>query len=219
MTRAFTRDNRGSFTLESSLVMPVVLMSTMLLLFFCLYLYQTSILQMTSAAAAERAAYTWDNSFKNSRSGAVETGKSDPLYWRLKDDVMLQTLFGWAGAEETASIQLPSGDSGDSLPAVKLSRIGQEIPDAIHGTMAYNRNLLFRKVTVSVDRLVRLKPLERAMGRDLMQLGQSSSYVVEPTEWIRTVDLGRYYAARFKSGTGSGASPKEAGAALKQYGK
>lgn len=219
MIRRLRRDIRGNFTLEASLVMPIVLMCTMLLLFLCLYLYQTSILQQTAAVAAERAANTWENSYRNSRTGAVQADQHDGLYWRLTDDSMVQALFGWAGGGQPASLSLPSGSADGSLAVTKLSHTGQEVPSHINGTMKYSRNLLFRKVTVSLDRLIHLAPLERAMGSDLKQLGQSSSYVVEPTEWIRTVDLGRYYAAKFKSGKGSGASPKEAGAALKQYAK
>ncbi|MNQ93917.1 hypothetical protein D3C85_1094060 [compost metagenome] len=219
MIQSLKRDTRGSFTLEASLVMPIVLMCTMLLLFLSLYLYQTSILQQTAAVAAERAANTWDNSYRDARTGAVEADKHDGLYWRLTDDSMVQALFGWAGAEQTSSLSLPSGGTGDSLAVTKLRHTGQEVPSHINGTMEYSRNLLFRKVTVSLDRLIHLAPLERAMGSDLKQLGQSTSFAVEPTEWVRTVDLGRYYAAKFKSGKGSGASPKEAGAALKQYAK
>lgn len=219
MIKRILKDTKGSFTLEASLVMPVVLMCTLLLLFFCLYLYQTSVLQMTSAVAAERAANTWDNSHRDSRSGGVAIGKYDGLYWRVQDDSMLQSIFGWAGAKSAASVALPSEGTGDSLTATKLSHTGQEIPGNIHGKMDYSRNLLFRKVTVSLDRLIHLAPLEKAMNRDLQQLGQSASYIVEPTEWIRTVDLGRYYAARFKNGKGSGASQKEAGEVLKKFAK
>nr|WP_251377742.1 pilus assembly protein [Paenibacillus sp. YPG26] len=199
--------------------MPIVLICTMLLLFLCLYLYQTAILGQAAAVAAERAANTWDNSYRDARTGAFEADEHDGLYWRLTDDAMVQAIFGWAGSGQVSSLSLPTGGTGGSLAVTKLSHTGKEVPSHINGTMEYRRNLLLRKVTVSLDRLIHLAPLERAMGSGLKQLGYSTSYVVEPAEWIRTVDLGRYYAAKFKSGKGSGANPKEAGAALKQYAK
>ncbi|MEK6993255.1 TadE/TadG family type IV pilus assembly protein [Paenibacillus sp. FSL K6-1566] len=44
------RDESGSFTIEASLVLPVVLVVTALLLFLCLYIYQKSMLAQASAA-------------------------------------------------------------------------------------------------------------------------------------------------------------------------
>ena len=85
--------------MEASLVLPVVLMVTVLLLFLCLYIYQQSMLVQASAAASERTAYSWDNSHKIAASGSVEQGRHDALYWRLTDDNVVGTLFGLAGRQ------------------------------------------------------------------------------------------------------------------------
>ncbi|MNI05709.1 hypothetical protein D3C73_586700 [compost metagenome] len=63
-------------------------------------------------------------------------------------------------------------------------------------------------------------PLERVLG-DVTQRTSAEAYVVDPVEWIRTVDLVRYYGAKFK-GRGAGAvnmDQQEAGEALKKFGK
>ncbi|MGV2786922.1 pilus assembly protein, partial [Clostridium perfringens] len=115
MRKGFQRrwkDESGSFTVEASLVLPIVLMVTVLLLFLCLYIYQQSMLVQASAAASERTAFSWDNSHKIAATGSVEQGQYDSLYWRLTDDHVLGTLFGLAGGAGTKAIQLPHGEEG-----------------------------------------------------------------------------------------------------------
>ncbi|MNJ76472.1 hypothetical protein D3C77_737580 [compost metagenome] len=84
--------------------------------------------------------------------------------------------------------------------------------------MLYDNKLLFRKVSVSLNRFVPLAPLEAFMG-DVMQSGYSAAYVVEPVEWIRTVELVRYYGAKFKGKGKDRIDQAEAGKALKIHAK
>ncbi len=90
------KDERGSFTIEASLLLPIVMFITMLLLFFCLYSYQQSMLLQVASASTERAAYNWDNSHKEV-SGSFVTGEFDSLYWRIGEDALLSSLFGGVG--------------------------------------------------------------------------------------------------------------------------
>ncbi|GGH13224.1 TadE/TadG family type IV pilus assembly protein [Paenibacillus segetis] len=213
------RNRDGSFTLEASLVFPTIFTTLLILLFFCLYLYQNTLLGHIATMAAERSAYTWDNSHRNPRTGAFEITEHDSLYWRLKDDGMLQAIFGWSGQTSPSVLQLPSEANSDrALPLQKLSRVGSEIPQGIDGEMTYGNKLLFRKITVSMNRLIPFAPLERVIG-DVTQFGQSTSYVVEPVEWIRTVDLARYYGAKFKGSGNDHVDKNEAGKALDMFGK
>lgn len=213
------RDREGNFTIEASLVFPVIFFAVLLLLFFCMYLYQNVVLGHTAAVAAERSAYTWDNSYRDPRTGAYEEGQQDSLYWRLHDDGILQALFGWAGGSSSAVFELPNGDqTGGSLSLKKLGNTGSEIPGEIEGDMRYDNKLLFRKVSVSLNRFVPLAPLEAFM-EDVMQSGHSTAYVVEPVEWIRTVELARYYGAKFKGKGKDRVDQAEAGNALKIHAK
>lgn len=209
----------GNFTIEASLVFPVIFFAILLLIFFCMYLYQNAVLGHTSAAAAERSAYTWDNSYRDPRTGAYEEGRQDSIYWRLNDDGMLQVLFGWLGGNSSVVLELPKEEvAGESLPLKKLANTGSEIPAEMEGQMQYDNRLLFRKVSVSLNRYVSLSPLEAVIG-DVMQSGHSAAYVVEPTEWIRTVELVRYYGARFQGSGKEHVNQAEAGNALQLYAK
>ncbi len=216
------QDQRGVFTLEASLVLPLIFYTVLILLFFCLYLYQQALLGQAAIVAAERAAYTWDNSYRDGLTGAYADGKYDSLYWRLGDDGLLQAIFGGDGGSSAVKLALPAaaGDSeAGSLPLKKLNRTGAKLPEGIDGEIGYDNRLLLRKVSVALDRLIPLAPLE-AWIDDIHQRSRAESYVVEPTEWIRTVELARYYGEKFRSGTSAGGMDKqEAQEALVRFGK
>lgn len=213
------QDCQGSFTLEASLVMPVIFTSLFLLLFFCLYFYQQSMLSHVAVVAAERSAYVWDNSHREVRDGSFEVDERDSLYWRLTEDEMLGAIFGFGGKGDTARLRLPvDGSSKDTLAITKLLRVGTELPSGFEGSVEYRNQLLLRKVSVSLNRFVPFPALERVIG-SLNQSGHSESYIVDPVEWIRTVELARYYGSRFKKSGEEGMDRGEAGKALQAYGK
>ncbi|WHX50420.1 TadE/TadG family type IV pilus assembly protein [Paenibacillus woosongensis] len=213
------RNKDGNFTIEASLVFPVIFFTLLLLLFFCMYLYHNAVLGHTAFAAAERSAYVWDNSYREPKTGAYEDDQHDSLYWRIHDDGMLQLLFGSFGGNSLAVLELPgSTESSGNLPLKKLGNIGRKIPAGMEGQMKYDNRLLFRKVSVTLHRNIPLAPLETVIG-DVRQAGHSASYIVEPVEWIRTVELVRYYGARFKGTGKEHVGQADAGKALKLYAK
>lgn len=156
----FSRVNRlkkeeGSFTVEASLIFPVVLFILVLLLFFTMYMYQKTFLNQHAYAASERAAYSWDNSNKQAMTGEFVAGEHDNLYWRLTDDRMLGALFGWAGADNQVSVSIPAGEGG-SLSEQKLAQAVQHMPSAMKGTIEYQNSLIQRKVTTKLDQVISL---------------------------------------------------------------
>ncbi|MEC0257776.1 TadE family protein [Paenibacillus lautus] len=212
------KDETGSFTVEASLVLPIVLMVTVLLLFLCLYIYQQSMLVQASAAASERTAYSWDNSHKFAATGSVEQGQYDSLYWRLTEDNVVGTLFGLVGGDSTRSITLPQGEAeGGKLPELKLSKGGMAVPSSMAGEMRYTNQLLIRKVTTSLNEQVSLTPISRMLDDGGQIKVNSQSIVVDPVEFIRTVDLMRYYGSKFQGGR-NGTDKAAAGEVLQKFG-
>ncbi|MGE7827957.1 TadE/TadG family type IV pilus assembly protein [Paenibacillus sp. NPDC093718] len=212
------KDETGSFTVEASLVLPVVLMVTVLLLFLCLYIYQQSMLVQASAAASERTAYSWDNSHKIAATGSVEQGHYDSLYWRLTDDNVVGSLFGLAGGDSTRSITLPQSEAeGGKLPELKMSEGGMAVPSSMAGEMRYTNKLLIRKVTTSLNEQVSLTPISRMLDDGGQIKVNSQSIVVDPVEFIRTVDLMRYYGSKFQGGR-NGTDKAAAGEVLQKFG-
>lgn len=214
-----TQKEDGSFSLEASLVFPTLLLIIFVMLFFCLYIYQKSILIQVASTASERAAYSWDNSFRDPHTGAFTQGQRDSLYWRLKDDVMLDFLFSWAGNSHSESVQVPTDSDTGSLPAQKLSHAENEMPTGLQGHMTYENSFVHRKVTTELNKIVKVPLLNQFLDQTDLQ-GKMSSGVVEPVEWIRIVEMMRYYGAKFMGrGTGEKVEPSVAGQVLMQYGQ
>ncbi|WP_128104351.1 TadE family protein [Paenibacillus sp. DCT19] len=218
-----SQDNRrnkeeGSFTIEASLVFPVVLFTLVILLFFSMYMYQKTFLNQHAYAASERAAYSWDNSHKQAMTGEFATGEYDNLYWRLKDDQLLGALFGWAGADNQVTVSVPAGEGG-GLTEQKLSQAVQGMPTAMTGTIEYQNTLIQRKVTTKLEQMISLPLPSFLFDSGNSVFTTASSAVVEPVEFIRTVDLIRYYGAKFKGKGGTGDSnAAEAGQVVQYFG-
>ncbi|MGN7358586.1 TadE family protein [Paenibacillus sp. SAF-054] len=193
------KHSEGSFTVEASLVLPIVLLITIILMFFCLYVYQMSFLHQTASAVAERAAYSWDNSHKDASTGAAEEGQYDSLYWRLADDGMLGALIGSGGSSRKQATALPPGeDEGGALPIIKMNKSGSMVPSEMKGEISVQNTILQRKVTVGLSRMLSLPPLDAMLEGGSNAETYANSVVVEPVEFIRTVDLMRYYGSKFK---------------------
>ncbi|MFK0522403.1 TadE/TadG family type IV pilus assembly protein [Paenibacillus illinoisensis] len=218
LSKRFKRED-GSFTIEASLVFPVVLFILVLILFFTMYMYQKTFLNQHAYAASERAAYSWDNSHKQTMTGEVAADEHDNLYWRLTDDRLLGALFGWAGADNQISVPVPASEGG-SLTEQKLSQAVQNMPGGMRGTIEYQNSLIQRKVTTKLEQVISLPLPSFLFDSGDRVLTQGSSAVVEPAEFIRTVDLVRYYAAKFKGKGGEATgTAAEAGQVLQHFGK
>ncbi|WP_343045079.1 TadE family protein [Paenibacillus lemnae] len=209
----------GNFTIEASLVLPIVLITVSLLLFMCLYLYQKSFLLQASSAVSERSSFIWDNSHKEAVSGSVVPGLYDGLYWRLTDDHLISGLFGLNNGKGGNSLQLPGGSfSEGDLAQVKMSKAALAVPSGMNGEMRYDHQLFIRRVYTQLSWPQVISPLDRAIPGGMKLTTLSQSVIVDPVEFIRTVELMRYYGSKFsKSGSG-GTNPAAASKVLGQYG-
>lgn len=210
------QEEEGSMTVEASMIFPAIFYCTLAILFFAMLIYQTVLSSHAAAQAAERAAAFWDNSHKEAVTGAYGKGQRDGMYWRLLDDRLLDKVFGGGFGGENHMVKLPAASASNSLPERKLTRAARLVPDAFHGKMSYENGLLDRRITAELD-----KPLYQAMfrnmaGREISNEGQAASAVVEPVEFIRTVEFARYMATKLKEWKGQGVPTGEAGGILKK---
>lgn len=98
---AFFKDDKGSFTIEASLIFPMLLIITLSLIFFSLVIYYKSVLQYDANRIADQVAFSWNNSSKDLQTGEFNTyttDLNDGLYWRLTGNNFLSqfglTMFG-----------------------------------------------------------------------------------------------------------------------------
>ncbi|MDQ0195514.1 TadE family protein [Paenibacillus wynnii] len=201
----------GSFTIEASLLLPIIMFITMLLLFFCLYSYQKSMLLQVASATAERGAYTWDNSHKET-TGSFAAGQYDSLYWRIGEDNLLGTLFGAGRGSVTVLLPDKTEGSAEDLPKVKLGQSAAKVSVNMPGEIKYTFGLTGRKVSLKLQHLLDLPGLDKILADGGIPAVEAQSLIAEPVEFIRTIDLMRYYGAKFQGRSEDGNS----GAAMKQ---
>ncbi|KGE19039.1 TadE/TadG family type IV pilus assembly protein [Paenibacillus wynnii] len=202
----------GSFTIEASLLLPIIMFITMLLLFFCLYSYQKSVLLQVASATAERGAYTWDNSHKET-TGSFAAGQYDSLYWRIGEDNLLGSLFGAGAGSGSVTVLLPDKTEGsaEDLPKVKLGQSAVKVPVNMPGEIKYTFGLTGRKVSLKLQHLLDLPVLDEILTDGGVPAVEAQSLIAEPVEFIRSVDLMRYYGAKFQGRSGN----EDSGAAMK----
>lgn len=192
----FLRDPAGQITLEASLTLPVIFLATVLLLFLALFSYHQASLHYTAAMTAERTAYVWDNSKKDPFTGAVKAGESDGLYWRLTND-NVSHMFSFLLPMPSATITLPvnqNSASPDGGPHGKLVRgAGTMSADGARGELGYINYGVLRFVRAALHKPIQLPDFAERLWGKANASGASKSYVIDPTETIRTTDLTRTF--------------------------
>lgn len=113
-----------------------------------------------------------------------------------------------------------SGTQGPLLPEIKLQQPAQRIPANMTGEMTYSYNLSGRMIRTELQRVLLLPMLDGLMEDAAQPVVMTQAAVTEPVEFIRTVELMRYYAAKFKkgkqdNGSGTGMDKQEAGEMMK----
>ncbi|WP_246187859.1 TadE family protein [Paenibacillus tengchongensis] len=190
-------DDEGSFTVEASMLLPILMGITLLLLFFGLYTYQRSMLLQVASLASERTSYNWDNSNK-APDGSFAPGESDSLYWRLADDRLVASLFGTSSGASEAKATLPVQNETGNLVKMKLRKGTAAVPANMPGEVQYQYGLTGRSVGVSLRRMLNLPVLDGLLSDGADPGVAARSAVAEPAEFIRTVELMRYFGAKFQ---------------------
>lgn len=189
-------NEEGSFTLEASLVFPLILLCTVTLLFVGMYAYQSVFVQQLARTAAERLAFTWNNSHKDLVTGNYNPGETDGLYWRLTHD-SVSDLFGMLSGSGTTEVIIPSGSASGHVEN-KLAKTSALLPQGVTGTAKYANYLFDHQVEVKLQKSF-LMPTQLKRWLDSEQTtGRAVSHVVEPVELIRLTDITRTYFKAIK---------------------
>lgn len=189
--RRLLEDDRGSMTLEGSIVLPVTAAVIMLMLLFGLLVYERVLIVYTSMIAAERTAFRWDNSHRDAITGKAPAGRHDPLYWRITDNSLLHRLFGpllTGDMQLEPTLGLPARAAhSTSLPVRKMIPSASRMPETISGEMSYKASL------ISASKIVVEAAHQRMKGPMTVQAS-----IVDPVEFIRSVELVLYYKEKLR---------------------
>lgn len=168
-------NNRGSYTLEASIILPTIMFSMFFLTCFSMWAYQRLVVLDTAIYTSKQRAVTWDNSIKEletgSKAGSLAT---DGLYWRLFSDYDNSDLAVTKCRQASA---LASHKLGTGVFKIKEQGV----------VLKYNNQVTQRKVTAQVNQNVLLPQfMQGLVGSDLE--AKADALVAEPAEYIRMVD-------------------------------
>lgn len=191
--RSFIKEDRGSFTIEASLVFPGFLLFTLICVFFCIIVFQIGTANFVAQKAASELAYVWNNSHKDLESGYFDksqyTGLSngDGLYWRITDSGVLQ-IFGLNGFP-----------GSKSLAGVKKEKVASKYSGSIKvgiNDIQYNSILVNSEVSVKAKSSLYVPNfISKVVGSEVV--GTSSRTVTETPELIRTFNFSKYFWSEF----------------------
>jgi hypothetical protein len=187
----FTRNESGTFTLEATLVFPAILICTVTLLFVGMYAYQQVYIEQLARSAAEKIAFTWDNSHKDVKTGSFNPQERDSLYWRLTQD-NVSDLFGMLQGNIGTSILLPANQV-NGLVERKLAKASGLLPQGVTGSATYKNYLLDHQIEIAVNKSFLTPTILRKWMHMAQTEGKAVAHVVDPVELIRTVDVTRTY--------------------------
>ncbi|MCR8641362.1 hypothetical protein NV379_01715 [Paenibacillus sp. N1-5-1-14] len=203
----FVRCEKGSYTLETTLLFPFILIATLVIIFMVLYVYQNVFMYSTASMSAERASFAWGNSHKIVKTGELQVYKNDGLYWRIGD--FFSGGFGLFGSS-AGEVAIPSsGAKSSGIVTKKLSRTAADVPTGMAGNVKYVNHGLTSYVEVQLN-----KPFRFPFDGTKQAGAMASSYVTDPTEFIRIIDLTRSYIGTIKDRI----KPNKANAVFKERG-
>ncbi|WP_418792176.1 TadE family protein [Phosphitispora sp. TUW77] len=192
-------DRKGSYTLEASLVIPVILTVILGIMFFSIYLYEKLALLDTAVYSARQTAAAWDNSRKDIETGSFRGDfRTDGLYWRITDDYSESSLVKQKTDRAAALINTRlQGDISSEREPADIS-------------VTFSNSLIQRTVSVNISRKTDVSPFLPGSLINSLISGSAEAAVTEPVEFIRNWELTTGYLNEAKDLLGDFAAEKAA---------
>lgn len=184
----FRKEDKGSFTLEATLVFPTIFISTIVLLLVSIIIFERVSLYQKAYVIAERVAFTWDNSSKDFTTGSFSrnqytTENGDGLYWRSKlmGGAMVEEIFGQTNRDAITELKLAN------------ARIeAQQITEGRVDTLRVDTSIVNPKVHVTLSGTLNLPQIVNYVFPTEIQVTGTAS-IKDPVELIRTTDFIIHY--------------------------
>ncbi len=175
---------KGSITVESSLIIPIVIFCIIAVLYFLILLYQQAYSLSVSDNAAERGAASWCNSMKDVETGRLDINDigKDGLYWRLfdgKSSLKQSKVIYYIGMPEQSTSLLNKRSI--------LSNTFQE------GKINLSNYIIYKSIDVSINKNSKIPVSGVTGGFGIVNGYKTSSSSVQsindPVELIRNLDF------------------------------
>src|SRR5690625_989863 len=181
----FNKEDKGSFTIETTLVFPTIFIVIIALIFMSIVIYEKVVVYQKAYVVAERIAFTWDNSKKEVKNGSFDeheyTSMSgmDGLYWRTNQIGIgfIEDVFGSG----------PTGVYGSKLERAQ-GEAEQIISGAVKAIQVSDTIGFNQKVEVTME--VTLKApdfLNLVLGKDFEIT--ASAAIKDPVETVRLTEF------------------------------
>jgi hypothetical protein len=200
--RSFYKNDKGSFTIEASLIFPVIFLITVAILFFSIFVYQKVTLHFLASETAEKIAFVWDNSYREINTGEFGMGQRDTLYWRAFNDgklglldEMLQKESAYLEIDQSNNIVL---SEDNNLINTKLKKAAKLIPSGVSGKISYQNLLAERTIEVELETTF-TDPILSLFFKKEVITAKATAKVAEPTQFIRNVDFIHIYSQEIKN--------------------
>lgn len=187
--KSFIKDNKGSFTIEATLVFPFFLIFVLMLVFVCIIIFQFGTAHYVAQKAASQVAYTWNNSHKDLTTGELSKAnyhgfnKGDGLYWRITDDGVLQ-IFGL------------NGFPGSSVMSNKIEKGESKYNGSIKVELEYHNSIIHSEVEAIATSTLYLPSFMVDIFGNEVKAG-STRVVSDSPELIRTFNFTKYMVNEF----------------------
>ena len=179
MWKIMVKSRKGSFTVEASIVLPVVLTIVITFVYFCMLFYQKTYVQAMADLAAQNAAGMWDSPHKDMflQQIDIEEIKDIRPYWRIYDTER-------KNKEKKV-------DEFIKYSILKYSLFKSETNFQVKTRV--EDSILYKKVIVEVTHAYKLPAgsLLKAFGlkTDYEIKAHSQSVINDPSEFIRNTDF------------------------------
>jgi len=172
------RQNKGSFTVEASIIIPIVILSISAVIYIGLLLYQRTLVQSAAEMAAEAGADIWASGVSEISTGKPETESFDKikLYRRLFDsdkESRLECIENYAAAMALRN---------------ELLHPTESIIDAVIKDYAVCRKLevkITKRYSIPLGNFIKIFG-----GSETIEISvKATSAIDEPVELVRTTDF------------------------------
>lgn len=193
--------NKGSMTVEASLIFPVIFLAIIALIYITVFLYEQAYVKSIADRAAERGAAIWKNPKSDMYIGLVKLNdfKENDPYWRIADTNK---------ATKEAKIESYIETSLKKY-SIFLMRDKDGNMDKNQVTVdAQVRNyVVYKKLTVNVKKKFKL-PIGNALSAfgldNIVEISAKSEALInEPAEFIRSTDFAMDVGKRIDDATGN----------------
>lgn len=183
---SFLKQNRGSYSIETAIIMTIVFMIVLFLIAVNLILYEQARVNAIAESAANRAALVYSVNGKNMETGAVDPEKflEKSPYWRLFD-------LGQSGTRVTNTKNYINNKINKNV----ISDADGSGSGRYSITVKYQNYFIYKRVRVEISTKFKV-PFGGFVGLFIPQLkngypikAEAEAAINDQTEMIRTVDM------------------------------